>query len=171
MIEWIPVDNSNLEEQNTTLKALLEQAREALEVAKKEVDAWHNKTNTHAGRMNFHRAKVGACFGASGFIQRALAAINAATGKGEYGVNDIPTPHQCNLLSNIRAGYAVQSPQGAKLFEESEQAMAAAFCSEDSRRRIQPVILAEQSGRICQLPIPSGWATHKETTQQPKDAE
>lgn len=63
------------------LKALLEQAREALDVARKEVNAWHSGINTKAGLRNLHKAKVGACFGSSGLISHVLAAINATIGK------------------------------------------------------------------------------------------
>lgn len=69
---------------------------------------------------------------------------------------------EVNRLHNIRAGYAVQSPQGATLFEEDDYEKAVLFAKEDSRRWIQPVLLSEQAGRTCQLPIPNGWTTHKD---------
>lgn len=81
----IYTDNSKaaalLQVENTALKALLEQAREALDVARKEVNAWHSGINTKAGLRNLHKAKVGACFGSSGLISHVLAAINATIGK------------------------------------------------------------------------------------------
>ena len=74
----------------------------------------------------------------------------------------IPSPHEVNLLENIRAGYAVQSPQGARLFEEAEYKAAIEFCKEDCKRYIQPVMLAEQGEKTCQIPVPAGWTVHKE---------
>jgi len=74
--------------------------------------------------------------------------------------NQIPSPREANLFRNIRAGYAVQSPQGAKMFEGNAYSEAVQYAGEDSRRWVQPVLLAEQTGRTCQLPVPNGWTTH-----------
>jgi hypothetical protein len=80
--------------------------------------------------------------------------------------NDIPSPHKCNLLRNLRAGYAVQSPKGSMLFEEGDLAAAIEYASQHPKSWVDEVILAEQydgtpNGRTCQLPKPSGWTTHK----------
>lgn len=74
--------------------------------------------------------------------------------------------NRMNKLENIRTGYAVQSPQGAELFEEDQYSEAVIFAVQGNNRWIQPVLLAEQTGRTCQLPVQNGWTTRNPPQQK-----